>query len=599
MLNKKWIPTRLVEVRSRPVIREISKPSRFRPWKIAWTVSRSLMTLLFLRMARRSTPLAKAAVVRRMLEELGGLWVKVGQLISMRRDLFSDEFCDAMAALQDHATGFPFHYAREAIETDLGRTISSIFSEFDERPFAAASIGQIYRGRLRENGVLVAVKIKRPNVDAMVKGDIAFVRAISWLATKTNFYPPFRWADFAWELDKTLSEELDYRYEANYIRRMRKNLKAHKVYAPKIFRKYCAERVLVMEFVTGVLMSDVLRLQHTDPKRLNRWLAENNVIKAKVGRKLAMSLNRQLFEDNLFHGDLHPGNIVLLKNSRVSLIDFGSVGWLEREFLERYDQVMVATAERQYGKVADLFMLLSPNLPPIDLEPCKRELIQFMRSWANRAEIKALPFSEKSMGYGYTEMARIFVKYRIPTAWTFLRINRAEVTLDTSLRELYPKMNYFKVVEDYTKERAKRELKGRLSTRALLGRIGEMALKAPDLIQNTLEETAFQVEWVRRRARVFETATGKAAFIGKAISSVMALFAIGALGGLFTLYAHQQMRSVHFSPEMTAWLDQAPNLPKEIWYTILGGLGLIGLQLVRIRRKLAQPDPAVTQGSKG
>ncbi|MEZ4432013.1 MAG: AarF/ABC1/UbiB kinase family protein [bacterium] len=393
MLKPHWVPTPLVTQRARPEIKPLRRPHRFRAVMLATLWSGALLHLLWLRITGRATSEARALVIRQLLERLGGVWIKVGQLLGMRRDLFSGEFCDVLSALQDHATGFAFEHTRRAIEGELGGPIDRFFSEFEEAPFAAASIGQIHRARLRRGGTLVAVKIRRPYIARMVRGDIRFVEVLCRVAMALRIFSFFRWDDFHHELERTLGEELDYRFEATNIRDMRRNLKDHGIYAPKVFTRLCSERVLVMEFITGALMSDVLRLRHVDPTRLQHWLAENGIQMKTVGRCLFESLMRQIFEDNYFHGDLHPGNIVLLRDSRIALIDFGSVGWLEADFLAQYDKMQDAMAHQQYAKASDLMLLLGPELPPIDLEPCKRELVAFMRAWALRARTPGMPYS--------------------------------------------------------------------------------------------------------------------------------------------------------------------------------------------------------------
>lgn len=598
MLHKKWIPTRLVERRSRPVVREVRRPSRLRPLVLSLYLLRGLLTYLVLRVSGRATPERLAAMTRSILEGLGGLWVKIGQLLSMRRDLFSDAFCDALAALQDHATGFPFHHTRRILAEDLDRPVDRIFSEFDEEPFAAASIGQIYRARLRSNGVEVAVKIRRPTVAALVAGDIRFVWWLSRIAELFDFLPSFRWNDFYWELDRTLSEELDYRYEANYIRRMRKSLKAHGIYAPKVFEKFCAERVLVMEFVSGVLMSDVLRLDHTDPERLAEWMSENNVERTRVGKRLTMSLNRQIFEDNLFHGDLHPGNIVLLRDSRIALIDFGSVGWLDKDFLDRYDDFLKAMATKEYGKAADLFLLLSPDLPDIDLEPVRRDLKRFMRSWAHNAEIKAIPFGEKSIGYGYSQIARIFARHRIPTAWAFLRINRAEITLDTSLRELYPQMDYFKTLAKYLRKRELRRIRHEFQDERVVQRAAVVLTRTPRLVEELLEQSGFELEWMRRRARVFQGAQTKLSFVGSLITGFIFLGAVAALAGQVAVYGYQRVDPSVFSEDMQNLLARVPIVPYELWVFVIGFWAVACVQVLRVFRRLRQPEVSNAVGQR-
>lgn len=589
-MKQSWIPTPLVTERKRPRIAPIRPPSRARPLLLAFVLGTTLLRLFWMRLTRRGTERTRALLIRAMLERLGGLWIKVGQLLGMRRDLFSPDFCDVLSALQDHATGFDFAYTREVIENDLGRRLEDIFSEFEEEPFAAASIGQIHRAVLRREGINVAVKVRRPTIAATVAGDIRFVTLLCNTAVRVGFFPSFRWQDFQRELDRTLSEELDYRFEATAIRDMRRNLKRHGLYAPKVFRDHLSERVLVMEFVRGALMSDVLRLRHLEPERLDRWLTENNIDRSKVGRRLFLSLARQIFEDNYFHGDLHPGNIVLLRDSRIALIDFGSVGWLEADFLQQYNDLQYALARQQYAKAADLFLLLAPELPPIDLEPCKTELATFMRNWALRARTPKLPFSQKSVGYAYGEMSSTLTRYRIPATWAFLRINRAQFTLDTSLRELYPEMDYFKLMRRYNEQAGRRRARRAFAPAHIGRQAADLLIDLPGLVKGAVEESFYDLEYVRRRARTFQSTATKAAMLGGLlINFVTALVIVGGVL-LAMLYLHQTGRALPVSPELTEVLGRVPKVPPEGWL-LMGGFVLVTIwQAISARRRFSQPD---------
>ncbi|MCA9537734.1 MAG: AarF/ABC1/UbiB kinase family protein [Myxococcales bacterium] len=591
-MKKRWIPSRLVVARTRPVVRPVVRPSRFRPLAIFSLLIVTLVRVWLLRVRRRNSPIEVARLVRAMLEDLGGIWVKVGQLLGMRRDLFSAEFCDHLAVLQDHATGFDFEYVRSTIERDLGCEIPAVFSEFDERPFAAASIGQIHRAVLRKNRCAVAVKIRRPNIDRVMRGDIAFVRMIANFCRRMHIMSTFRWDDFYYEVEKTLVEELDYRFEATYIRQMRRNLKAHGIYVPRVFRRASSERVLVMEFVTGALMSDVLRLRGQEPAHLQQWLAQNDIDEVKVGRRLFLSLSRQIFEDNLFHGDLHPGNIVLLRGSRIALIDFGSVGYLERDFHTKYNQLQHAMAMGQFAKAADILLLLAPELPPIDLEPCKRDLVRFMRTWSLSAQTKGMDFSQKSVGYSYAEMGKIFVRYRIPATWTFMRINRAQFTLDTSLRELYPEMDYFRMLSVYNRQAQRRRIRQTLRIHEAAGEMIDAMGRGASLLNDAAEQSIFELEWMRKRARNIQTGHSKAAHLGIALANAALFLVLIAIGFFTCLYAYQTAGDelTLFSPELRRYLGLVPTVPREAWY-LLGMIGVFGiLQYLRISRRFRQPD---------
>lgn len=599
MLKESWIPTPLVTQRQRPVIEPIRPPRRWRSMMLFLVISATFMRLWWLRITRKSTDEARALVLRRMLEDLGGVWVKVGQLLGMRRDLFSPDFCDILSELQDHAKGFAFEHTRRIIEEDLERTIEEMYSAFEEEPFAAASIGQIHRATIRTSGIEVAVKIRRPYIEQTVRADLGFVSAICRFAVRMNILPSFRWQDFFRELERTLVEELDYRYEATAIRDMRANLKQHRgMYAPKVFRALSYERVLVMEFVRGALMSDVLRMRHHDPIRLRKWLAVNNIDPDKVGNRLLMSMVRQLFEDNYFHGDLHPGNIVLLRDSRVALIDFGSVGWMEADFLVQYNEMQTAIADGHYAKGADLFLLLGPELPPIDIEPCKSELVAFMRAWALKARTKQIPFQQKSMGHAYGQMGAILARYRIPATWAFLRVNRAQLTLDTSLQAMFPEMNYFSLMRRYNAQAARRRAKKVFNMPNLARQAAELLIEVPALVKASVEQTFYDLEYMRKRARTFQASAGKFAIVGAMMANLATFSALAAVAWIVLVRVHRHGYAPWVSPELVVWLDLAATIPREVTWGVGIFAALNVIQFLRAQRRFRQPEIEVERGGR-
>src|SRR6516165_11558220 len=211
--------------------------------------------------------------------------------------------------------------------------------------------------------------IQRPFVAHTINKNLLFIKRVTSTLDALSIMPHARWRDAYWEVEHILREEIDYRFEASNIQRLRITLRRHGIFVPKVFERHSFQRILVMEFVTGVLMADYLRVLNSDPDRLAAWLEENNISRRRIARRLHLSMLRQAFEDNLYHGDLHPGNIVLLRNSRIALIDCGTIGFLELEYLQKFRLYLKSLVELDYDKAADLSFLLSASLPVKDLEP--------------------------------------------------------------------------------------------------------------------------------------------------------------------------------------------------------------------------------------
>src|SRR5262249_24032011 len=210
-----------------------------------------------------------------------------------------------------------------------------------------------HRARLRATGQAVAIKVRRPHVAHAMESDLRFVRALCGVFDFLGILREAHLGDFIQELTSAMREELDYRLEATSLQRMRRSLRGHGVDVPEVFVRFSSARVLTMEFVDGVSMAEFIAMREADPERVTLWLAENRIKPRRVGRLLHASLMRQIVEDNLFHGDLHPGNVILLRRSRVALVDFGSIGSLEARFRTLYRLLNRSMADRDFEKTSD------------------------------------------------------------------------------------------------------------------------------------------------------------------------------------------------------------------------------------------------------
>ena len=260
-----------------------------------------------------------------------------------------------------------------------------------------------------------------------------------------------------------------------------------------------------MEFVRGVLMSDYLSMSATDPRRAAAWRAENNMRPALVARRLFHSFLRQVFEDNFFHSDLHPGNIVLLRDSRIAFLDFGSLGTMERDFGRKVDMYIEAMSRREYAKMVDIYFLFSDSLPDVDLSECKNHMVHLLQSWGTRTRVSGLPYRQKSFNVIQDEFVFFAARYGVSPVWAFFRMTRAMTTMDASLRELIPDAEVPALVAAYY--RAARPPHG--------GSVGAGgALSSPPNLQEwaelpnrAMESTMFAVDIVRRHAAMVEGTT--------------------------------------------------------------------------------------------
>ena len=540
---------------------------------VVWTAR-----VVLARLRHRPLGAEMAIEIRSLIEEMGGLWVKTGQLLSLRTDLLSPEFSRELSRLQYAAVGFPFEIVRNAVELELGQPLESMFSEFDEHPAAAASICQVHRARLRASGEVVAVKVQRPGIEQRFKRDLVILK---WLLKGMQHMPGlsfFTWKEMLWETAQIFQEEVDYRYEASNTRRLRKTLRGHDVYVPKVF-DCSTRRLLVLEWVPGVLMSRFLEMSREDPERLRIWCLDNNINAEKLGEKLFLTFFRQLFEDNLFHGDLHPGNILLLRNNHLALIDFGSAGTNDETLLENYKMSMKGVGDKDFPLAVDYLFLLSDRLPPIDVEAVKAKVVRTYQAWSERAEHRELSYYEKSIGNMGLEAGNVLIENKIVLSWSFMKISRTWSTLDASLAALLPEVNYVKLVAKYFQGAQKRRL-DQVRQRGVIDLF--------DKVHSVSLEAELQIEEMRRRLFRLRSSLSKGEYVVatvlRLLSRAMQVAVVGVIGAFCVWevdFLPEKISDNQLTQQLT-WL--LPNIVYTYRALTLSGMVLVLLCIRKLRR---------------
>ena len=456
MTLARWVPTPLIRERERTPLELVEAEPPVTGWLHLFSSIMDVIRLYLMLLpdrVRHIEPLERARQVREFLEVRGGIWIKIGQLLSTRRDTFPDEVCDELGRLQDRVPGFSVAQARQIIEEELDRPIYSVFSQFINEPIAAASVAQVHRAKLRRPNVWVAVKVRRPFIEDTFKRDLQLARRLALIVNRFDVSGRLRSLEMYEELERMLNEELELRIEAGSLARMRRTLRAHRaIYSPRVFLRFCTARMLVMEWVDGVLMSDFLKMSQSDPHRVDRWLDENKIDPKQVARSLLMSVQRQFYEDNLFHADLHPGNIMLLRRNRIAMIDFGSVGKLEERFRKR---VLLYNRFLQDGEIRKAMIVLlsmSGPLPKTDLSALVDRLVKNQQRILMIAVSDAFSEKERSDNEATKEQNRILQEFNVPVNWDFLRITRTMSALQISVLSLDPECNYKKILSRYFRE---------------------------------------------------------------------------------------------------------------------------------------------------
>jgi ubiquinone biosynthesis protein len=591
MMDEKWVPTALIKDSERPpvpIVDELAR-TRFRRLKGFGRMGLLLVKIILLKLTGRLNAMKLGRLFGNYCQQMGVLWIKVGQLMSMRSDLFPLDLCTELARLQDRAEGFSPDLSREIIERELGSPLEKVFADFEEHPFAAASIAQVHKAFLKKEKVKVAIKVRRPLIDKVFHQDMSMIRKLFLVMARFSIMSYMRWPDMLWELEQVFNEELDYRYEIASQQRLRKTLSRHDIYAPKIFERYCTRQIIVMEYVEAVSMADYLRVLESDGRRLNEWRKQNNIDPDRVGKRLFSSYLRQVLEDNLFHADLHPGNIFLLRDSRIVLLDFGSVGSSEGDLLRKYDAYLEALSTGQYAKAIDLFLLIMPDLPSGCLTEVKEEMQRRLHAWDSRCRVKELPFKEKSTSTVSDELTRVMARYGVTINWTFFKMLRGWITMDTSLRQLIPEADLPRVMQAYTRKRRGREF------RKVISHMPGDIFRLQNLIdypREFFEMAIYKGASVRRLAQVFEgTATRVARLVAMFFEVGSAFcFIFAAIFGFLVLGQHTELFSFEPGSMLKEILDVLPKLDYQVWFILIAIMLNGFISLARLAGRFRKQD---------
>ena len=289
----------------------------------------------------RTFPEPRAVRLRKALESLGPIFVKFGQMLSTRRDLLPTDLADELALLQDRVPPFPTAQALDVLEGFYGKPIDEVFRDFERTPVASASVAQVHLARLPD-GTEVAVKVLRPGIDRVIEHDLALLEAAAMLLEK--IWPEGRRLkprEVVAEFNKYLHDELDLMREAANCSQLRRNFKdSALLIVPEVYWDWCGSRVMVMERMHGVPISQTPAL-----------LAQGNDLKA-LSREGVEIFFTQVFRDGFFHADMHPGNIFVHRDGRYIALDFGIMGTLNEVDKSYLAQNFLAFFQRDYKRVA-------------------------------------------------------------------------------------------------------------------------------------------------------------------------------------------------------------------------------------------------------
>ena len=391
-----------------------------------------------------------AVRIRRALEDLGPIFVKFGQILSTRRDLLPDDIANELAKLQDSVPPFPGAQARAIVEAAYGRPVTEVFAAFEEQPLASASIAQVHAARLR-SGQEVVAKVLRPGVARIIRRDIDLLYTIARLGQRySKDARRLRPVEVVQEYEKTIFDELDLLREAANCSQLRRNfLGSEMFYVPEVHWDFCRPEVMVIERVYGTPVDEVERLR------------AQGISMKLLGERGVEIFFTQVFRDNFFHADMHPGNIFVAPDGRYIGVDFGIMGTLTTEDQRYLAENLLAFFHRDYRRVAELHVESGwvPRTTRIDeFESAIRTVCE---------PIWEKPLSEISFGHFLLRLFQVARRFDMEVQPQLVLLQKTLLNIEGLGRTLYPQLDLWTTAKPFM-ERWMRE---RVGPQAFLRRI--------------------------------------------------------------------------------------------------------------------------------
>ncbi|MBE8989374.1 MULTISPECIES: ABC1 kinase family protein [Nostoc] len=379
--------------------------------------------------ARRKT---QAVWIRNTLLDLGPTFIKVGQLFSTRADIFPGEYVEELAKLQDKVPAFSYEQVEATIEKELGKKIPELFDNFEPIPLAAASLGQVHKAVLH-SGESVVVKVQRPGLKKLFEIDLQILKGITrYFQNHPKWGRGRDWLGIYEECCRILWEEIDYLNEGRNADTFRRNFRGYDwVNVPRVYWRYASSRVLTLEYLPGIKISQYEALEAAGLDR------------KAIARQGAQAYLLQLLNSGFFHADPHPGNIAISASGALIFYDFGMMGRIKSNVREGLMQTLFGIAQKDGDRVVQSLIDLGAIAPTDDMGPVRRSVQYMLDHFMDK------PFENQSVAAISDDLYEIAYNqpFRFPATFTF--VMRAFSTLEGVGKGLDPEFNFMEVAKPY------------------------------------------------------------------------------------------------------------------------------------------------------
>lgn len=406
---------------------------------------------------RKESPSSVQKHLRLAMQELSGAFIKLGQLLSLRADLIPKEYANEFSKLQDQVEPFPYEQAKQIIEAEFKANIHSVFLKFEKKPIAAASVGQVHKAILK-NGNKVAVKVQRPNIEEVFKTDIDLLYHLADLVEK--HYPELKQYNLKQivnEFEDYTKKELNYLTEARNIEIFYKNFHNDKhIKIPKPYLQFTTKKVLTMEYIDGKKVSDT------------------KINKKQVVKIISDCFLKQVLDYGFFHADPHPGNIFILKDKKIALLDFGIIGKLDDSLRNKIEKLFVSLVQADKENLASSFIDLGMVDSNIDIEQLKEDMSSHLGPYYN------LSINQIDVSSALYDILTLSKKYNMKLPSNFVLLIKAIATTEGFCKELDPDYNFVKS----SKPHVNKIISKKTDPKYLMSALKTNILNFKDLFQN-------------------------------------------------------------------------------------------------------------------
>jgi len=372
--------------------------------------------------------------IRLALEELGPTFIKLGQIMSTRPDVVGSELADELQKLQTRVPADPAELVADIIREELGKSVEELFTDFSPEAVASASIGQVHRARLH-TGEEVAVKVQHHDIQAQVRVDLDILTGLAQLAERLPELHSYRPRSTVAEFQRALRRELDFTRERRHLEQFFHAFEGDEgVRIPRVYPELCTEHVLVMQWLEGIPL--------TEPDELRA----SGIEMTEVTLRGAEMYLEMIFRHGLYHADPHPGNLLVMPDGAIGLLDFGMVVRIDETLREEIGDMLLAIIEQDANRLVSVVMRVGAVPPRLDETSLSLDLTDFVSHYAHQS------VDQFELAAALTEMFELVRRYEIVLPSSMALLLKVLIMLEGTAQKLQPNFSLMEVIQPYQRK---------------------------------------------------------------------------------------------------------------------------------------------------